>query len=175
MGVANSTRRFFSSRYSGAVADFSARTRNSFKGRPSTVQLEYEEGKQKLWYDLEIEMQKAAKLFWSEGKNAFICFVHYLNWLLLCCSSEKQITKKNFLYRADHSMHFLLFPARPSQHLSLIQGHQNHYSWGDLMNFSLSALDDAMLSKLYIGKREEFFKSKDDDASSMIKIQWKDR
>ena len=39
------------------------------------------------------------------------------------------------------------------------------------MNFSLSALDDAMLSKLYIGKREEFFKSKDDDASSMIKIQ----
>ena len=101
---------------------------------------------QKLWYDLEIEMQKAAKLFWSEGKNAFICFVHYLNWLLLCCSSEKQITKKNFLYRADHSMHFLLFPARPSQHLSLIQGHQNHYSWGDLMNFSLSALDDAMLA-----------------------------
>ena len=40
VGTANSTRRLFSSRYSGVVVDFSARTRNSFKGSPSTVQLE---------------------------------------------------------------------------------------------------------------------------------------
>lgn len=35
-----STRRFFSSRYSGTVPDFSDKTRNSFKGSPSTVQLQ---------------------------------------------------------------------------------------------------------------------------------------
>ena len=116
----------------------------------------------------------ASKTFLVGRKKCFhlLCALFEL---VAASAVVKNRSQKNFLYRADHSMHFLLFPARPSQHLSLIQGHQNHYSWGDLMNFSLSALDDAMLSKLYIGKREEFFKSKDDDASSMIKIQWKDR
>lgn len=39
VGVANSTLRFFSSLHSGEDVDFSAKTRNSFRGRPSTVQL----------------------------------------------------------------------------------------------------------------------------------------
>lgn len=39
VGEKNSRRRFFSSLYSGRAAAFSDITRNSFKGRPSTVQL----------------------------------------------------------------------------------------------------------------------------------------
>ena len=113
---------------------------------------------------------RCSKQNFSGRKEKMLSFALCIIWIGCCfCSSEKQITKKNFLYRADHSMHFLLFPARPSQHLSLIQGHQNHYSWGDLMNFSLSALDAMMQCFLNftLGREKNFSNLK-----MMMHLQW---
>ena len=110
----------------------------------------------------------ASKTFLVGRKKCFhlLCALFEL---VAASAVVKNRSQKNFLYRADHSMHFLLFPARPSQHLSLIQGHQNHYSWGDLMNFSLSALDAMMQCFLnFTLEREKNFSN----LKMMMHLQW---
>jgi len=60
--VANSTRRFFSSRYSGVAAAFSDNTRNSFRGRPSTVQLPWIKLSRQMTYGMVLRSSPRSQL-----------------------------------------------------------------------------------------------------------------